>query len=102
MMTSPPDLEALAPDAGHDFPLLGTRHVLCMFMSYATAMLNMSSPSACNINGRLASHLHKLTEPGASAALALAFNNLRRRRLLHALEGSHASQTLGLPAMERL
>ena len=65
-------------------------------------MLKLSSPSACNIKGRLASHLHKLAEPGASAALALAFNNLRRRHLLHALESSHASQTLGLPAMERL
>ena len=65
-------------------------------------MLSLSRPLACNINGRLASHLHKLTEPGASAALALAFNNFRRWRMLHALEGSHASQTLGLPAMERL
>ena len=66
-----------------------------------TTSMPIKHSQACNINSRPSSHLHKFAEPGAGAALALAFNNLRRRRLLHALEGSHASQTLRLPPMER-
>ena len=105
----PSDFRAMVPDQGPGFPLLGTRHVLRMLMSCAISMrAELTSPSACrlglsacNIDSRPSSHLDKFAEPGAGAALALAFNNLGRQRLLHALKGSHASQTLGLPPMER-